>query len=266
MAESTLSLSLGQLQSLVGDFLGYGKGPDYDDTAWTTHQTHDINRAVETGLRQFYIPSPSLIGFEYAWTFLTPTTTATLSQGTTAADLPDQFAAIEGNLTYSTGDANDVTTEIRLTGEGMVRKLHAERPNWSGPPDVVAVIPGDTTSSESGQRWQLYVFPTADQTYTFTFRYAFHPDALSSLLPYHFGGSAHSETVKAACLAAAELDRDDERGVRTDYFRERLLASVAHDFRLSPAVFGYNGDRSGSTWEGRQGWPYRRVTVEGVQY
>lgn len=269
MAEPTLTLSMGQIHSAVGDYLGYGRGVDFADIEWTTHQTYDIERNTDDGLREFYCPSTQLIGFEYSWTFLTPVTSVTLSAGQYLADLPDLFAAIEGDVYYcATGTTNNVTLSLRVGGIGAVTAARFARPEETGVPRLAAVLPGSTTSSESGQRWQLAVFPTADQDYTLTFRMAFAPDALSTLLPYHYGGSYHSSTVKAACIAAAERTKFNERGVQYEFFRERMLASVAHDRRLAPQNFGYNGDRSayGPRFPGDRGYYDRRVTVNGVQY
>ncbi len=46
---------------------------------------------------------------------------------------------------------------------------------------------------------------------------------------------AHAETIQAACLAAAELFLNDEKGQYWQTFMERLAASVAHDAEAGAA-------------------------------
>ena len=79
-----------------------------------------------------------------------------------------------------------------------------------------------------------------------------NPDTLTTTFPYHMGGAEHAETVKAACIAAAELHLDDKKGPRWDYFMECLLTSVNIDRRNKPQNLGLNLDRS----DDRQGFSH----------
>jgi hypothetical protein len=71
MTESTLSIAYADLTAEVGAFLGYGR----TSGNWTSDQTTEIDKIVQSGLRQFYFP-PMLQGQSntHEWQFLKPTT------------------------------------------------------------------------------------------------------------------------------------------------------------------------------------------------
>ncbi len=98
------------------------------------------------------------------------------------------------------------------------------------------------------------MWPKPDVAYTIIGEYKHIPDALTGLLPYPPGGGDHAETIMAACLAAAELFLDDEKGVRWQYFMERLAASVAVDSRKKGSNLGYNGDGSDRKFPPGRSW------------
>ena len=59
-----------------------------------------------------------------------------------------------------------------------------------------------------------------------------------------FGGAEHSETILAACLAAAERNPDDgSNGVLKQDFMERLAASISQDQARQPDYYGYNAEQ-----------------------
>lgn len=76
MAESTLSIHVGEIRTEVSDFLGLGR----TFSSLTADDQNRVNRIIEVGLRQFYFP-PALPGraVNHEWSFLKPTTTLTLS-------------------------------------------------------------------------------------------------------------------------------------------------------------------------------------------
>lgn len=274
MAESTLSLALDDLRAVVGHFLGYGRGGSgqtlYGETTWTTAQINDIAQCVKAGLRQFYYPPvvPGVSQSNYQWSFLRPTATITLGSGYSRTNCPDDYNGMIGRVTASSSSTSVQSWAIEKTGEGIVREAFAKSPSMTGRPLLIAERPLKGETALSGQRWELYVYPTADMDYTFQVPYSVLPDYLTGSAPYCLGGASHAETIKASCLAIAEQEMDDQMGVNTAKFMERLAASISEDRKLKPASIGYNGDRS--VYRGRDGRMYpgvgwAGVTVNGVQ-
>jgi hypothetical protein len=168
------------------------------------------------------------------------------AQATTANDydiaLPDDFGGIDGPLTYATADACNI--EIPIVPEVRLRMLRQNN-TTTGYPSYAATRMINTFTGASGLRWELLLFPTPNAAYTLSFRYKVLPGELSDALPYPYGGAAHSETILEACLSVAEQRMDDEAGLHTQLFAERLAASIAQDQRnLMPEFFGYNRDGS----------------------
>jgi len=263
-----LSLKKADMDASVGFYLGYGRGAEFGETAWTTAQTNIINEHVKTGLRRFYFPSltpnsPS----SYTWSFLKPVATIVLESGVFEVELPDDFNGFDGAITV-TQDGGTYPQVIWPCGIGTIDRLYAATPDAGGRPAMAAVSPIKGTSTLEGQRFQLSVFPIPDGTYTLTGHYAILPNCLSGSFPYCYGGVQHADTIREACLAAAEKDSDDMAGIHEQAFQQRLAASISMDRRLQPQFLGYNGDPSvamnrGGTWD--RGYDWRvRVSVNGV--
>jgi hypothetical protein len=109
------------------------------------------------------------------------------------------------------------------------------------------------------------LWPTPFQEFTLQGRMLSNPYRIDAAKPCPLGGQPHAETLRASVLAAAELEFNDEKGLRWQDYIEKLQASVAHDRRANgPHNFGYNGDRSHGAM-----YPVDRsryVTVEGTRY
>lgn len=243
MAESTLNLTYSELKAEIGFFLGWGRGADYSEPAWTARQTQGIEDALKSGLRMFYFPT-MLPGDDqsYQWSFMRPTRQQTFATGETEIDLPDDFAGMEGSVHLV--DSERIVNEIRQTNEQMIYKKRSELSDVTGQPEMCAVQVGRTTTATRGQRAKLLFWPTADQDYTVQYQYYFAPDSLSVSFPYSLGGPTHAETIKAACKAAAELHQNNEKGVQNELFIDRMRASVSLDRRNKSQTLGYNADRT----------------------
>jgi hypothetical protein len=260
---------MNDLRSEVAHFLGYGRGADYGETAWTTEQLNDIRTVLNSGLRQFYDPPPleGISPVSHEWSFLRPVATLTLPEDATEINLPDDFGGFSGQVTLS-GDTIRAFA-IRHVGEGAIREQFALSPGRTGVPTFVAEVPVKGTSIDKGQRWKLSFFPGADQEYTIQVPYRIIPNALTSANPWVYGGEPHHETVLESCLAIAEERLDDlMNGPHSVKFRERLAASITRDRLNRPQFIGYNGDNSDARWTGLANpyWSTRtvRVTYNGL--
>jgi len=240
--ESDLSLSRSKLDSGIGFFLGFGRGADFDEKAWTAKQTAAIDFCRESGLRQFYTP-PVLGGVTHEWSFLRPVASLTLADADSVLVLPDDFGGLDGTITLTT-DGSTSFMPVPVYGVPFVYAQYAGNTELTGRPTAVCQEPIKGSSQYHGQRWQLKFFPIADQEYTVRLRYYLLPNGPDVNRPFPYGGGQHSETIMASCIAAAELYQDDQRGPRWEYFMERLTASIAIDRRNKAQVFAYNSDNS----------------------
>jgi hypothetical protein len=260
VSESTLSLKLSDLAAEVGLFLGYGRGAEFADVAWSAHQAAAIESIVRSGLRQFYYPPPlDNSGSAYEWSFLKPVADLTLAAAGSVVTLPDDFGGFDGDVTVTTDGAG--WCPLQLVGEGLVRQRHAEASTSTGRPQMASVRPVKGTGPTRGQRFELYLWPAADGEYALRAAYYLIPEALTGARPYAYGGAPHVETILESCLAIAEQRLDDASSVHSEKFKERLAASVSHDRRLKPQLLGYNGDRSD-----RRGWYGRDHGEAAVRY
>lgn len=257
MAESTLTAAFKDLTGDVGFFLGHGRGADNGETAWTTSEQAAVDRCVKGGLRNFYFCG-------YDWSFLRPVATLTLASGAQTLPLPDDFGGIEGQLTVSVSGSSGFFP-IPVTGD--VRRHYALNPSATGCPEMACIDPLKTTTGTQGQRFQLFVYPEADQAYTLEFGYYINPDYLNGAFPYAYGGPQHAETLLESCLAVAEKLLDDAMSVHAFEFDKRLAVSMDIDRRQKPQKLGYNGDRSdGKYWSDPRLTRETGVTFAGVLY
>lgn len=257
--ESTLSLSFKELCADTGQFLGWGRGAAYGDTAWSEADKSRIETCVKSGLRQFYIPATP-----YEWSFLKPVASITLPADSSVVDLPDDFGHLDGGFIISSDD-NVRGWEVPAVGPGMVTRSYAVDSQAIGWPDLIAVRPKRGTDVHHGQRFELHIFPISDQEYTITLQYSLLPNALDGTRPFAYGGMAHAETVRTACLMAAEEYLDNNRGIWAQKFVERLAASIAYDMKNKSALIGYNGDRSDELGHfRRRRWHDQTITFNGV--
>ena len=183
--------------------------------------------------------------------------------------LADLFGGLLSDL-YYTGENSQPSRPLRHVEYAEILELRQGNV-VTARPDRYAMFPATITGS-SGTRQSLAVWPTPNTSYTLTAPYIIQPWLLTSSLPYPMGGQPHSETLREACLAAAESEIKGEKGLHYANFQERLRASVAFDRRVaSPAYLGYNGNgRRGSLGRSLRGGRYfenfNDVTYAGTRY
>lgn len=259
--ESTLAVPKVELERALGVWAGFGRGESFGDRAWSDQQQSRITDSVNSGLRSIYFCG-------YDWSFLHPVTTLSLAESGNTIDLPDDFGGLEGSVTVASSDAGSFEP-LKVVGEGAIRAEYARTPSMTGRPGWCAVRPIKGTTALSGQRFQLYVYPTANAAFTLSITYYILPNALKDESPYAYGGAPHAETLIAAARAAYERDYDDMiDGPQQRYFAQRLQQSIAYDRKLKSPHLGYNGDASDAVvgqWR-RQLWGEGPViTIGGVE-
>lgn len=233
MAESTLSLKYSDLQAEVGGFLGYGVDP----VAWSAVQVAEIDRYVQSGLRQFYYP-PAMNGAEtaYEWSFLKPTTTLTTTASDAAQDLPDDLGRILSDLYF---DEAVHKIPVVFVSEARILAL-LQQSEDTGKPEYFTVR-AKTSDGGNGQRLEVAFWPIPDDAYVLTYRYEAYSGKLSNSKPYPLGGMRHSELIVESCLAMAEQKANDEKGLHTEKFTMLLAAGIAQDRKQGARYFGHMG-------------------------
>jgi len=142
--------------------------------------------------------------------------------------LPGDCGSIQGPLTLYDPDGT-CYRPITFTSEQRIRQNRMQDYDLTGFPSWAAVRPLSTAGT-TGQRFELMVWPTPDQTYQLEYRYIILPPKLDATNKYPLGGLAHGETIKASCLSVAERERNDPK--LRDWqkrFLELLAQSIAVD-------------------------------------
>lgn len=231
MAESTLSITYAELRRAIGFDRGLGRDP----SIWISKDVVDVDDVIRSGLRRFYNPPGG-----HVWSFLKPHLTVDTVAAQEDYDLPDDFGFMSGDLTYT--DSTTIYAPVIQTGPQEIYKMRQQLDSVNERPVVYAVKP-ETSTGVTGQRFKLMLFPTPQSVYELRGRYFSHQAMISDDSPYPLGGAWHGETIKAACLAEAELKYQGELGARHTEFLNRLQASVEYDRRSgSEGSLGYNGD------------------------
>lgn len=231
MAESTLNLTLTDLQAGVAEYLGFSR----DSTKWDDDKKAQIAAAIASGLRQFYF-APLLPNqmTPHEWSFLKPTFTLGVRDGVADYDLPDNFASLAGEITLVQNTQNN-GYQIR---EVAPERIYLFRQNPDSPAvPRYAAIQTKVPAGASTPRYEMMFWPTPDSTYDVVFRYSMIPDSVSTSAPFAACGVQHAETLLASCVAAAEMMYVDGQMDRNVRYQQLLATSVARDAAASAPDF-----------------------------
>jgi hypothetical protein len=271
LPEPTLALTKTELEAEIGFFLGFGRGSQYGEAPWSVQQTNLINAARRAGLRSFYLASAGQADGSsgYQWSFLRPQASLSMQSGDQTVQLPDDYHGVEGRVTISSPNSQ-IYRPVPVVGINRIQEQYSRTPNMTGWPQLLAIQPIRPPAGTIGQRFQFVVFPVADQAYTLAFTYYINPNDIDANRPYPYGGAAHSETITAACLAAAEAKGDDMTGVQAERYRQLLAGSIEVDRRNKPQLQGYCGDQSdmaGMDYDRRRNiYENDTILFDGTQY
>ena len=254
---SGITLHYRELLSQVGEFLGFG----WDSTGWSHEEFQLSDTTVQEGYRKFLYPKPHdpKNGLVYEWSFLLPEITITTASGQSDYPLPAYFADMNGDFAFTDPHVGYAT--VKQVSLGQIRRMQGEVIT-SGIPSVFCITPTNAVASYGTNEpaYSVTFFPTPDATYSFIGRVKAVPPRLSDDNPFPMGGPQHAETVRTACLMAAEIryikmkpPMPFGRGRRVwirrpslDEFNDRLAASIGLDTKLKPDRLGsYGGGRSG---------------------
>lgn len=237
--ESSLSVTKVDLERVVAEHAGFAivdaDGNFLTSADRSNQDNYRINESLKGGIGLI-----AESGYDFSW--LRPVVLLTLYSGTNTVDLPDDFNWIVGDVVpYESGQSR-CRFPIRMVGD--VLAMESNSPSQTGPPLVGGIDSLRGTTPTRSNRYQLRVFPTADQDYPLRIQYSLIQNALSDSFPYAYGCGQHPELLKAACKAAYELRYDQPQTYQMQLFQAMLAAAVVADKRRKPANAGSNMDRS----------------------
>lgn len=264
-----LGLHYRELLSQVGDFLEFG----WDPAIWSHEELNFADATVQEGVRKFYYPKPTgKEGHVYEWSFLRPELALVTNATQSDYNLPDWFSHFIGELAF-TSPINGYLP-LKVVALSQIRRMQGE-PLQTGIPRFAAIAPR-SVDGLSDPRYKLILAPVPDSAYTLTAVTKAVPPRLSDDNPYPLGGPEHAETIRTACIMAAEIRHIQlkpptpmGRGRRVwiprpsqEEFNDRLMASIGLDERMKPESLGYCGN------ERRDQWPndYRESVSPSLSY
>lgn len=270
MAESSLTLTLHDLEAEVGRYAGYGYGENFGDTEWTTEQQREIDSSVRSGVRSVYwTQEMEGVPARYEWSWLRPTTTLSAVSGAEFTPLPADFNGMLADVIPISSDG-EASWAVPVVGYGELYKHRRASPDTTGRPIMAYIEAVKGTHHHHSSRYRLQFYPIPDATYTLQLHYEVAPNALDQAFPYIYGGPALSECFKAAVRAAYERDFDNIAG-GPEYmnFVTQLRAAIAGDRKFKPLTLGPNIDRSDYRRGGRgdqHGEWDTTLVINGVEY
>lgn len=245
ITEPSISINLQEMVRWVLDYQG-----KYD---WIIDdaQVPDITRAksiVNAAYRDFVNARD--------WSFLQRTLTLTLpADGTTYnIDMPQDFAALTGKLTYA---SPNIRWRISEVSEVLIREYRSRSTNTLGIPYLYALRAKeiDTTAGpQVSQGYEIIFWPVPTQVLTLQCQYRTTATLLRNLADVPLGAAQHSDTLQAAVLAKCEILLDKKFGDMNKAYASLLGASIARDAATVPARIGYNGDFSDQQFYPPPGW------------
>jgi hypothetical protein len=201
-----------KLRTAVGAYLGYTG----DSSEWEASEAAQVDGLIDSGYTDFLYPA--IDGGIHRWSFLSKYYTFDTVAETAEYDLPTDFGGIIGNI-YFTESSNRYKPIMLISPELFQSTIAKDN---GGVPTYGSITPTDTGK-------KLVLYPTPADEYELKFLYEAEPAMLSSENTDTLGGLRHFETIKAACLAQAELLNNDAAGGHSQNYQRRLLASIAED-------------------------------------
>lgn len=239
---SGLENSFDEIREAVSRYLTGSR--DMDQV--TSQERKDIEEILRRGCRRFYYPATSDPNLNHEWSFLTVAFSFNTDSSTHAYEMPPDFGGFKGWLTHAEGDTFGYI-QIRKVSEDQIRLWHSGTSTSSGAPQFFCERPRHTDGMAT-QGWEVDLWPVPDGAYTLTGMYRVHPNALSGIRKYPYGGPDHANTLYLACMAEAELFDKSQAGDYMNQFRAALAGSIMIDRANHVAQNkGYNSGHGGVT-------------------
>lgn len=240
MAEPTLALTFNDYILRVAEYLGvssYAGG-----TAAIPTDAHDLEvckRVVNDGWRRFYNSHAD-------WNWVNQMFTITFDP-----DATDPLVNVDGeNWRYYMPEGfyglviapftyaeNSGRIDILQVPEDLIRSKYAQS-TVSGYPTEYAMRP---LSGDDARRWEVIFWPQPSSALVVTGRIAVYPNKLTELTDQPNAGFQFDEAILAACMAEAEIQREDTAGLMDGRWKAASQRAVNLDKRSAPKSLGDYG-------------------------
>ena len=254
MPEPTGGLRFDDILIRVAEYLGVAEyGATGGGAAAIPTDPHDLDlckRLTNDGIRMFLSDNP-----KWYWTrkLYSLTVSNLVVPERIKSDDPSRYFMPQdlngdtmGPWTY--GPDQNVWPEIETITENIIRQwrsIHAG--NQEGIPRYAAFRKTPDRDVPAGQRgrWEVLFYPDPGEPYDLeiVYRHYFN-DLIDPVRDFSPAGAEHDETIVAAAIAKAELDRDDTMGARMEYYQKCLGNSIKVDLLAAPKTVGANLDGS----------------------
>lgn len=238
---SRLTLSYSDLYTYVSNFLGL-TAPEIAPT--DTNLTR-CEKIVRRALRQFMYPIDVRNGKVHKWSFLEKRTSLNILSGKWKYALPIDFSKLTGIIHY---DSDELQPPLKKRDKDYILEKRGDV-NVSSWPDTFAIVPSQY-DLDIGTAYELWLYPTPDQSYLLEYFYKFdplQPTSSTDLLP---GGIRACEAILETCLAVAESQENDATGVHTAQAMALTQALIIDDSDITTT------DKIGNLYTGnRVQWP-----------
>lgn len=231
VAGDTLAVSYDDLKRSVSHYLGW------DADKLTDREESIVDDCIQSGVRRFYYPP---IAEQYApdfeWSFLRQKGVVQTTAGISSYELPDGFGRISGQLVVEGEIGPNVVVVSLADVTRMLTRGEKGRPRF-------AATSCEQAFGQRGQSKRIHLYPIPDRDYVLDF----NCDADTGKIdperrPFPLGGAMFSELVTESCLAVAEQNVNDEKGLHTENFNQLVSAMIAKDRKAGAQVFGRVGD------------------------
>jgi len=197
---------------------------------WTSPTGPQSAQALEwlnDGYREFMFGRHPETRVIHTWSFLDPSGTIDLVDGTQTYDLPADFDSMI-NLSYQgvSGVAFPELKEISNQDFNELAMLHKD--SAESEPEFFTIIP-KTFVAGTGQQYQVKFLLIPDESRTVDVQYAMRADALTDAAIFHMGSPQYAECILEAGLSKAEKQRNNFRGFHFQEFQRLLTECIEHD-------------------------------------
>lgn len=230
---ASLQLTFSDVYSKVGEFLGW-------ITPGGTLTGTDLANAknvVHRGYRRFLYSVDLRTGKGHIWSFMQEFKTLETVPNQWIYNLPADYDRLVMGFIHESDSG--YPPMARISPE-MIYQMRAGGES-SSYPHYYAIRPGRYVK-EIGTTYEVIFFETPNSVYELNYSYSIRPPQLSATTDLFLGGDFASEVILEHCLAVAEQEYDDTRGIHSQTAQELTQQLIEADHPIVADHVGKNLD------------------------